>query len=93
MSPQQTSGSAKKLAIIGCGTMGQCILTGLLRAAAYKPDEIVASVRREEAAERLVGEFPGTRFTLDNHEAISTASLIILWCRLLTLAHCLFGVA
>ena len=63
------------------------MLSGLLRTDTYKPDEIIASVRREEAAEKLAGEFPGTRFTLDNREAISAGSLIILWYHPLALEH------
>ena len=57
--------SGHRLAILGCGIMGEAIVGGLLRAAIFRADEIVATARRPEAAEGL-GERHGVAVTLDN---------------------------
>ena len=43
----------KKLGILGCGTMGEAIMTGLLEANQLKPSAIKAITRRQERADEL----------------------------------------
>lgn len=66
------SASKPILAILGCGTMGEAILAGLLRAGKLEPDQIIATARRQEAAERIA-ELHGVRTTTDNEAACRDA--------------------
>ena len=66
-----------RLAILGCGIMGEAIVGGLLRAAIFRADEIVATARRPEAAEGL-GERHGVAVTLDNLAACRSADTVLL---------------
>jgi pyrroline-5-carboxylate reductase len=58
-------GHEQTLAILGCGTMGEAILAGLLRAGQLPPDRIIATARRAEATQRIA-ERHGVRATTDN---------------------------
>ena len=69
--------SGHRLAILGCGIMGEAIVGGLLRAAIFRADEIVATARRPEAAEGL-GERHGVAVTLDNLAACRSADTVLL---------------
>jgi pyrroline-5-carboxylate reductase len=43
----------RRIAILGAGKIGEALLVGLLSTEWRKPDEIVATVRREERAKEL----------------------------------------
>lgn len=66
----------QKLAILGCGTMGEAILAGLLSSGEYQPGQIVASVRRAEVGQRITGKY-GIRTTLDNLDAANSADVVL----------------
>jgi pyrroline-5-carboxylate reductase len=70
------SASQQILAILGCGTMGEAILAGLLRAAERGPERIVATARRAEAA-RAIAERHGVRATTDNVAACRDADVVL----------------
>lgn len=66
-----------RLAIVGCGTMGEAIVGGLLRAGVYTPLEVVVTARRTEAAEAL-RQRHGVAATLDNLAACAGAEMVVL---------------
>ncbi len=66
----------QSLAILGCGTMGEAILAGLLGAGAFQASQIVASVRRNEVGSRITAKF-GVRTTTDNAEAAASADIVL----------------
>lgn len=68
---------AHRLAIVGCGTMGEAIVGGLLRAGVYTPSEVVVTARRSEAAEAL-RQRHGVASTLDNVAACAGAEMVVL---------------
>src|SRR5919106_658511 len=73
-SPVDTSN--QKLAILGCGKIGEILLAGLLASGWRKPDEIVVTARREERA-RDIAERHGVRATTSNPEAVREARVLV----------------
>lgn len=69
--------SLPHIAIIGCGTMGQAILGGLLDTGVVVPQQIHASVRHPEKAARLRDRF-GIDAGTDNAAAAGAADLALL---------------
>lgn len=68
---------AERLAIIGCGTMGQAILSGLLSAEAIAPEQIIVSTRRKEIAAGLRERY-GVEATTDSVAACREADVALL---------------
>ena len=64
------------LAILGCGTMGEAILAGLLQTGGFVPAQIVATVRRSEPAQRL-RERHGIVVEHDNAMAAAQADIVL----------------
>lgn len=67
----------QRIAIIGCGTMGEAILAGLLATGRIAPEQIVATVRREERALELAEAY-GVRALTDNADGARLADMAIL---------------
>jgi pyrroline-5-carboxylate reductase len=67
----------ENLAFIGCGTMGEAMVKGLLGDELVKPSQIVASHPREERAAEL-SKLYGIRSTTSNAEAAAEATLVAL---------------
>ncbi len=67
----------RRIAILGTGQIGEALLAGLLSTGWRKPDEIVATVRREERVEEL-SEHYGVHATMSNTEAVSGAAMIVI---------------
>lgn len=67
----------RRLAVIGCGIMGEAIVGGLLRAGLLKPGEVVATARRQEVADG-VRERHGVVTTVDNLAACRDAETVLL---------------
>lgn len=67
---------AERLAIIGCGTMGEAIVTGLLKADAIDPRRLVVTTRRREIAAALRQRF-GVDATTDNAAACREADAAV----------------
>lgn len=65
------------LAVLGCGTMGRAIVTGLLDAQVLAPHRIVATVRRASVAEQVRDDL-GVDVLTDNVEACSRADAALL---------------
>lgn len=64
------------LAILGCGTMGEAILVGLLRAQKIDPNRVTVTARRREDALALAHKH-GVRATTDNVAAATDASVVV----------------
>jgi pyrroline-5-carboxylate reductase len=67
----------RRIAILGAGQIGEALIAGLLSTGWRKPEEIVATVRREERAKELE-ERHGVRAMTSNTAAVSGARLIVI---------------
>lgn len=65
------------LAVIGCGTMGRAILTGLVDAGVLPRDRVIATVRRADTA-RQVAEELQVQATTDNVAAVRQSDAVLL---------------
>ncbi len=68
---------ARRIAILGCGKIGEALLAGLLSTGWRKPSEIVATARREERAAEL-RERHGIEATLSNTDAVAGAGVVVI---------------
>ena len=64
------------LGVLGCGTVGEAIVRGLIRSGSLAPTRLAVSTRRAEAAEAL-GTRHGVRATLDNLSVARDASAVL----------------
>jgi pyrroline-5-carboxylate reductase len=67
----------RRVAILGCGKIGESLLAGLLSSDWRTPDEVVATCRREERAHELRERF-GVEATRSNSEAVAGAGLVVI---------------
>ena len=67
---------ARRVAIIGCGKIGESLLRGLLSSDWRAPGEIVVTARREERVRELAERY-GVEGALSNTEAVAGASLVV----------------
>ncbi len=65
-----------RLAVLGAGKMGGALIAGLLASGWRKPDDVVATARREERAAELADTF-GIHTTLDNAAAVEGAQVVV----------------
>lgn len=68
-----------RLGIIGCGTMGKCIMAALIESGTLEPTQIRGTVQREETAVRLKRLFPASQFACENEETTKWANIILIW--------------
>jgi pyrroline-5-carboxylate reductase len=68
---------SRRVAILGCGKIGESLLAGLLSSDWRKPDEVTATARREDRAAELRDRF-GVHATLSNGEAVAGADLVVI---------------
>jgi pyrroline-5-carboxylate reductase len=66
-----------RLAFIGCGTMGEAMVRGLLAQHLVSPDRMVASHPRQERAAELADRH-GIQTTTSNAEAVDDATIVVL---------------
>src|SRR5918911_3820096 len=69
--------AARKLAILGCGKIGESLLAGLISSGWREPRHLVVTARREERVRELEERY-GVRGTLSNAEAVSGAVLVVI---------------
>ena len=67
---------ARRIAILGCGKIGEALVAGLLSSGWRDPAEIVATARRQERAAELDERY-GVEATLSNTDAASGAGLVV----------------
>ena len=68
--------NAKRLAVLGLGTMGRTLVRGLLEAG-HDPQAIIGTARRKEAADAAAEEL-GIEVSLDSVSAAASADVILL---------------
>jgi pyrroline-5-carboxylate reductase len=68
---------SRRVAILGCGKIGESLLAGLLTAGWRQVDEVVASCRREQRAAEVRGRF-SVETTLSNSDAVAGAGLVVI---------------
>jgi pyrroline-5-carboxylate reductase len=68
--------STSTLTVLGCGTMGEAIVRGLLRSGRLKPEQLYATDRRSDVV-RTLREKHGIHATGDNLEASRAASIVL----------------
>ncbi len=66
-----------KIAIIGCGTLGDAILGGLLAAGAVGKRDVKASARRPERAEEIASQH-GVSASCDNEATLDGADIVLI---------------
>ncbi|MDQ3991266.1 MAG: pyrroline-5-carboxylate reductase [Actinomycetota bacterium] len=69
--------TARRVAILGGGKMGEALLSGLTRSGTRTAEEIMVTARREERAAELA-ERHGVAVTLSNEEAVAWAPTLVL---------------
>jgi pyrroline-5-carboxylate reductase len=67
----------RRIAILGCGKIGEALVAGLLSTGWRRPDEIVVTARRDERVAEL-RERHGVPATLSNAEAVSGAGVVVI---------------
>jgi pyrroline-5-carboxylate reductase len=67
----------RRIAILGCGKIGESLLGGLLSAGWREASEVVATCRREDRVGELRGHF-GVEATLSNGTAVAGAGLVVI---------------
>jgi pyrroline-5-carboxylate reductase len=67
---------SRSLCVLGCGTMGEAIVAGVLRAGWLAQDSVVVTARRSTVAERLAAEL-GVAATTDNLAACRDAKVVL----------------
>ncbi len=65
------------IAVIGCGTMGEALVQGLLREGVVHPENIIATNPRPERGQELAAHY-GIRTTTENSVAAEEAQVIFL---------------
>jgi pyrroline-5-carboxylate reductase len=67
----------RRVAILGCGKIGEALVAGLLTSGWREPAEIVVTGRRAERVEELCERY-GVQGTMSNAEAVAGAGLVVL---------------
>ena len=67
----------KRIAVIGVGTLGEALVSGLLKRGELGPGDVTGSVAHDASLKR-VGERLGVRVTLDNREAVAGSDVVVL---------------
>jgi pyrroline-5-carboxylate reductase len=68
---------ARRIAILGCGKIGEALVAGLLSSGWRKKGDIVVTARRQERLDELL-ERHGVEATLANAEAVKGAGLVVI---------------
>jgi len=65
------------LAVVGCGTMGRAIVTGLLEGGVLRPEQVVGTVPSTDEAAHAADAL-GIRVLTDNVEAVRRSDVVVL---------------
>jgi len=66
----------KKLCFIGCGNMGEALISGLVGSEVARPENIICTDIREEKLERIARDY-GVRTGTDNIAAVGESEIIV----------------
>jgi pyrroline-5-carboxylate reductase len=75
--PVPERGMSRRVAILGCGKIGESLLAGLLSSGWREPSEVVATVRRDDRVGELRGHY-GIEVLRSNTEAVAGAGLVVI---------------
>jgi pyrroline-5-carboxylate reductase len=67
----------RKIAFLGAGNMAEALIKGLLRAGIARPEDIIATGRRNERIDQVAKAY-GVRVTADNVAAVRDADVVVL---------------
>ena len=67
----------RRIAILGAGKIGEALIAGLLSTGWRSPDEVAATVRREDRAKELEERY-GISATTSNPDAVRGAALVVI---------------
>ncbi|MEA2497838.1 MAG: pyrroline-5-carboxylate reductase [Actinomycetota bacterium] len=65
-----------RLAVLGCGKMGEALVAGLLASGWRQPQDVVVTARRKERLDLLSSTY-GVETSMDNASAVSGAEVIV----------------
>lgn len=68
-----------RLGVIGCGTMGKCIMIALTESGVLNPEQIRGTVSQADKVMELKRLFPQSEFTTDNESVVEWANVILIW--------------
>jgi len=68
--------ASSRIAILGCGKIGEALVAGLLSSGWRRPGDIVVTGRRQERLDELTSAY-GVAGTLSNAEAVGGAGLVV----------------
>ncbi|MDQ4018967.1 MAG: pyrroline-5-carboxylate reductase [Actinomycetota bacterium] len=68
---------SRKIAILGCGKIGEALVAGLLSSRWRQPGEIAVTARRDERLAELAGRY-GVATTRSNREATEGADVVVI---------------
>lgn len=68
--------STQTIAVLGCGTIGELLASGLLASGWCRPEELIVTTRREARVSELAAK--GLRATTSNIEAVREARVLVL---------------
>src|SRR4051812_50187014 len=71
------AGNGRQVAILGLGTIGESLLSGLLSGGWREPSEVAVTVRDEQRAGELAERY-GVKAGTSNAEAIAGATLVVI---------------
>lgn len=80
------------IGFIGAGNMAEAFIKGIISSGLYKPDQVIASDVRPERLQYLKDGF-SIRTTLDNHELVGYAKVVVLSVKPQNMARMLDGIA
>ncbi len=69
--------SGKKIAVLGVGTLGTALISGLLKSATVKPNQIIGTVRQKDTV-KSIQEKLSVQISTDNVQAAKDADIVIL---------------
>ena len=68
---------SRKIAVLGCGKIGESLVAGLVSSRWREPSEIVATARRPERLEEISARY-GVATTASNREAVEDAGVVVI---------------
>ena len=68
---------SRKIAVLGCGKIGESLVSGLVSSGWREPSEIVATARRPERLEEIAERY-GVGTTTSNREAVDGAGIVVI---------------
>ena len=72
------SWASKKVAVIGCGVMAQCLVDGWLKNKIFKPENLILTDAVPAGIDALKAKYQESQVTSDNCDAVRIAEVVVL---------------